>query len=302
MLTRQQEFARQMAVNYRAKGWNPIPSCIDQKKPMFKYAHLWEELAPAEWFTPEGWPETTNLQVMCGARWNLLVIDLDGAEAIERWHRRGPHAPTWVVTRAGGTSQHWWYRSPADWKGPIKKRVLWKGVGPHQAIELLGDRSLVVAPPSYHVSDAGSQYIFLDKRHSPAKMAGPAEAPGWLMRMPGITPERPVLPAPHIAVRRDPLPGGVLDRNAVLESVPDKVGLARRFNLRTVGSPRQSGWQECYAIGREDTKPSAAINIHSGVYVDKGTGLRLPFPDLIACLAGFADWREALQEIARYGR
>ena len=72
--------------------------------------------------------------------------------------------------------------------------------------------------------------------------------------------------------------------------------------------PNSSGWRECYAVGREDGKPSAAIAVASqngtlGMYTDLGTGEKLTFWDLAVRLqpARFRDWMAA-RLLCRAGR
>lgn len=299
-------FALEMARFYRRKGFNVLPSCEDAKKPMFRFAHLWETMAPDEWFTDEGFPDTCNLQCVCGAAWRLLAVDLDGAEARKVWDRwvaeRGCPR-TWMVHREGGDSFHLWFKSPRWWDGPIKKRVAWKEEGAkHSAIEVLGDRSLIVAPPSRHVK-TGGQYRFVSPQCSPARMGHPAEAPAWVMKLPAVVPERPKVE--FVAKRPSPgsriVPGREhLDRNEVLDAVADKVGLARSWGLRTVGRPSERGWQPCHAFDRPDTSPSAAIHVQTGCYVDRGgDGRTLAYPDLMAAMGHAHDWKDALERLAQ---
>jgi hypothetical protein len=71
----------------------------------------------------------------------------------------------------------------------------------------------------------------------------------------------------------------------------------RGLGLRIVGrAPAPSGWVTCRAMGRNDKRPSAAINIGQGKargrYKDHG-GDGLSFFDFAAKFGGFADWRAA---------
>jgi hypothetical protein len=77
----------------------------------------------------------------------------------------------------------------------------------------------------------------------------------------------------------------------------------RSWGLRTVGAPRSSGWLPCHAFDREDAKPSAAIHIESGYYVDSGSGLRLRLADLAVALRIYATPQDAITDLGdRYGR
>lgn len=298
-MTNDMKLALEMARFFRMRGWNPLPSCMEgpTKQPIFRYADLWNQVAPAEWFADEQWG-TTNLQIMTGRHWRLLVIDLDGAEARERWAGMGRSPRTWVVHRDGGESQHLWFRLPPNMPDRIPKGFIWRGPEPHTGIERLCDQSLAVAPPSFHVVHRESRYKFIDAAHSPERLPMPADCPTWILRLPLIN--AVAAPAPVQRPRHDPSgPSGPhLDRDAVLAGVRDKVGLAKRFGLRVTGRRTHAGWHECRAIGRDDNRPSAAIHESSGVYKDQGTNVRLPFLDLVAHLCGLPSWREALRVVA----
>jgi hypothetical protein len=71
----------------------------------------------------------------------------------------------------------------------------------------------------------------------------------------------------------------------------------------TAKPPSASGWKECHAIDREDSSPSAAVNVGRtsarGRYKDLGgDGLSLGFFDFAARFGGFSDWREARRHFA----
>jgi hypothetical protein len=60
--------------------------------------------------------------------------------------------------------------------------------------------------------------------------------------------------------------------------------------------PRSSGMIECYARGRDERKPSAAVNTNTGRYIDKGgNGESLSLFDFAAKYGGgrFKDWLDA---------
>lgn len=74
-----------------------------------------------------------------------------------------------------------------------------------------------------------------------------------------------------------------------------------RFSSREAN---RDGWRECHAFGREDAKPSAAINVASengtlGLYADRATGLKsIKFFELAARCGAFVDWRAAREHYA----
>lgn len=292
--------ARKWWTFYRLRGLNPLPSRTDAKRPMMRYTEYWDALAPDHLI--DRFP-TTNLQIMTGRRWRLLVIDLDGPEAIERWQAADVTPLTWI-THSGGGGRHLWFRLAPDHPRPLPKAVIWRGGGEHSAIERLCDRSLVMAPPSIHPR-TGERYRFLDRRHSPARLPLPAECPGWILRLrpepvPHKTPivrvDRPVsVPRPTLIESRP------LDRRRILDAIHDKIGLVQSWGVRF---DRDTGreWVPCHAVDREDANPSAAISRTSGSYVDLGSGLRLSLFDLGVHLGIYHDWREAASDLgARYG-
>lgn len=268
---------RRYADLYRMRGLNPLPSAPDGKKPLVRFAHLWETPAGPDLF---GRFTTTNVQVMTGRRWRLLVIDLDGPEARQRWAELGRCPRTWTVT-SGGNGLHLWFRLPEGYTRPLPKAFLWKGTGKHEAIERLCDQSLVMAPPSVHPV-TGQRYRFTSKRESPLGMPVPAMAPDWVLAL------RPVESTPKLhKPRRD-----VAD---LVGSIPHKIDHARSWGVRFTGRRRASGWWECHAFGREDRTPSAAVHEDAGVYVDSGLGTKLSFIDLGIACGAFTDFKDALR-------
>lgn len=258
---------------YRERGYQPLPSRMDEKRPMCKFADLWSACSLSD---PFDGCDTTNVQVICGRAWGLLVTDLDGLEARERFGRRSVPR-TWTVT-SGGDGRHLWFRVPRDGR-PLQKAVLWTGEGEHSAIERLCDQSLVIAPPSIHPR-TGRRYTWTSRAESPIGMTLPAPAPDWLLAW------RPVgckakLPRPI----RVNLPVG------------NVAALVRSWGVRIAGQPSAKGWLPVHAIDREDRHPSAAVHVESGVYVDQGSGLKLSLPDLAVHLGVYRDRGEALDAL-----
>jgi len=238
---------------------------------------------------------------MCGRFWRLLVIDLDGWEAIDRWRHMGRCPRTWV-SHSGGGGRHLWFRLPIV-DEPIGKAILWRGEGPHEAIERLCDQSLVMAPPSIHPA-TGERYRFLSKRESPLGMGLPADCPAWVFRL------RPVQITTHLrnhmgvrgnttntSPRAATETSGQFDRNQVLEAIPNKLDLVHSWGVRLTGRPNAKGWAPCHAIDREDIHPSAAVHEASGSYVDHGSGVKLSLFDLGASLGIYTDWKDAINQL-----
>lgn len=303
-LTPEERHALEAAHVLRSKGYNPIPSAIDRKQPLYKFAaeHGWDKPFPDSWFTEEAWEArpTTNLQVVCGRMpWRLLVIDLDGAEARYTFKQWGKLKTTWITHREDGDSWHVWLRLPLDYPRPLPKRFLWKGDGKHQAIERLCDQSLIVAPPSFHVVHRDSRYRFLTEwgvALPPRKLGLPADCPRWVLDLKPIEQEihKPEF-VPHMpkARARATSPDAFLDCDEILDRLPDKIAIAAEWGVRFTGHVSPSGWHECHAIDRPDNNPSAAIHPDRGIYTDKGSGTNLSFFKLAVATGNAIDFKDA---------
>ncbi len=290
---------------YALLGWNPLPSRSDRKGPAVAgYARYRDgEPIPREWL--EDWKQA-NVQVCLGVPWGLAVIDLDGFGLFtwRAWVRRHGCPDTWTVrTGSGGT--HFWFRLPSGISACPSRKVWGIPDGDHyrkhQFIELLGDKSLIIAPPSKHV-DTGKAYRFVDG-HGPRNLKRPAEIPQWVLDLPAIprleTPKRPS--PPLLAGSAIPLVGITTcssDRNATMEMLEpsDRMRIARAWGVRFTGYVCSKGWAECHAIGREDAHPSAGLNLQTGVYSEPFV-TSLSFLDVAVALGVARDWKEALHAI-----
>lgn len=319
------------ALRYRALGYNPIPARSDRKGPaVMDYGPYRDgRPVPTDWI--EGW-WTPNLQLATGCAWSLVVVDLDGAAAQAEWEdwvaRRHPDPAarpvTWTV-RTGGGGRHLYFTLP-DWLKCFPSRRLWgrwdpelRRWAPHQFIELLADRRLVIAPPSRHV-ETGKAYRF-EPGCSPEEIAAPAPAPEWLLWMPAVVEPtgRPAGSngsprwagfgeAAAAAYRRAVRP----DRSAVFRGAIDvsraidpqaKLDLVRSWGLRLIGGlGGDDDWVTCRAVDRPDVHPSASFNTTSGYYVDHANGARLSLFDLGVALGHYPDWRTAMDDLRqRFG-
>lgn len=104
-----------------------------------------------------------NIGIVCGkVSENLVVIDLDGAEAVRLWSERFSGAVgnnTFTVTTPGGGAHVYLYCEQL----PANRKVI-LGAN-HSAIEIRGEGLYVVAPPSIH-PDTGKPYQI--RVHKPA--------------------------------------------------------------------------------------------------------------------------------------
>lgn len=298
--------ASRWAEFYRFRGYQPLPSdprSVEDgggKRPLMRYAQWWEDFAPLDLF--DRFP-TTNLQVMTGRFWGLLVIDLDGPEAIERWPLLAPCCPRTWITHSGGGGRHLWF-SVAKEGPPMPKAVLWRvdptkpRVKGEPAIERLCDRSLVMAPPSFHPR-TGRRYQFL-AGSSPKQIARPANCPPWILGLKPIEAPRVESPSAVRVPRITPTTryGASVRTEDVLAAILDKTALAQSWGLRIASlKPNAAGWCPCHAIGREDGNPSASFSPSSGRYWEPGLRT-VNLLDLGVRLGVYADWKDARDDLA----
>lgn len=148
---------------YAARGWHVFPLAPRGKTPLTKNGLKDATSDPglvAAW-----WQEKpkANIGISCGAS-GLLVVDLDGEEAIRSWaelaasHRGHPRT---LVARTG-----------------LGYHLYFSGDGPSSAgriapkLDTRGRGGYVCAPPSVHSS--GAEYCWLDATREPVS------APVWL--------------------------------------------------------------------------------------------------------------------------
>jgi hypothetical protein len=283
---------------YRSHGYNPLPSRSDAKRPFVRYAEYWEKAYPAEEFDRF---EPTNIQVMCGVHWNLVVLDVDGPAAMDWLKRTRKYMPpTWTVSN-NDNGFHSWYRLPADWSGPLDSCVIYDGEGKHSEVARKADRSLIVAPPSHHV-ERKSRYQWHGERWNPANGRPPAVAPDWLLRFTPAKVERPVpvIASPHFNPIRYTGPGRYAWEE-VANAIPDKLSLAQYYGLRVPSRiPTNSDWIPVY---RDDTDrtPSATFNRVTGFTILRGGGgeQRLTFFQLLVYLGAFCSVRDAINSLGQ---
>lgn len=307
--------AKDAAARFRAMGYQPLPSDPrphsegGRKKPLCRFAEWWEAPAPDDLFERF---ETTNIQVMTGRYWGLAVLDLDGKEGVEHVRKHWVELPRTWVSRSGDHGEHHWFTVGRNWKEKRKCRLwgVWEpetrdGKGdwrPHVGVELLCDRSLVMAPPSIHPK-TGRKYVW-EYGCSPRDMDRPAMAPPWLWSYPEMKPPQPdrewqpaapLMPSPPRSERKR-----VPDWRRVVEAIPDKAALVRTWGLRFARNACESeGWVSVHDFNREDKNPSARFNIRTGQFWRPGEPpISLPwlgvamgvYRDVRECVAALADW------------
>lgn len=88
------------------------------------------------------WGILSNIGIVCGRVSNLVVVDLDGLEAVDEFEAAFPHLlDTLTVSTGSRRGKHYWYYAPI---GFSTETVRTKG------FEVRGDGCYVIAPPSVH--------------------------------------------------------------------------------------------------------------------------------------------------------
>jgi len=291
-----------------------LPSKDRRKGPALdSYACYWSEPVPDSIF--ERWA-SRNIQLIAGtqsgAPRKIVVVDCDGIEAKEVWDRlctmhKHETSGCWI-SRTGSGGYHFYF-SLSDTTAACQGGMLWGvwdtfgdgGKGKwvkHKELRILGDRDLVVAPPSRHV-DTGVRYVFL-RGASPTDIPWPATAPSWLLALPRLAAAPRCYPEPKpnqsTGPRLRPRGGGFMGREMVLSTIPDKLALAREWGLKTArDGPNEQGWVPCRVPGRPDARPSGSFNVCSGVIQDRATMETSSLFDLGVALGRFGTWQECMQ-------
>lgn len=291
------ERARLAAVAYREAGYNPLPSCPVERRPALKtYSDERDNGVHAFRLEPGKW-HAENVQLACGKRWDLVVIDLDGPRAREVWsawcHSLGWERTWCVGTPRGGL--HLWYS--CKHLPEMRKSILWKDGEKHSMIELLAESSLAIAPPSHRVIDGEVREYTLWKFGD-----RPAPLPRWVYSMTLARPAQqwtpPVPKLPPVA--REKIRERHYDLTEVQAAlVPEqRVELARSWGLRfACRGPNPKGWMRCHALDRVDSNPSASFDVNSGTYKDNRDGTVLPFFRLAEHLGAYRSWSEACDDV-----
>lgn len=282
---------------YWARGFNVFPSRRDRKGPNLDSYDATKPLDPEVYHKRA----TGNLQLSTGCKWGIIVIDLDGPLAMDKWAewcQGKPNPPTWTVQSDPARGTHLYYRPPAGVE-KIEGRRLWglwempaNKWAKRAAVELFGDGNLITAPPSIHPETA-RQYQFIEG-HSPRDLELP-EIPTWMLLLPKVDPPgRSMVPSGQ-NIRTPPKPpgsppGGRLNTDEVLALIPDKIALAGSWGLRIAsGKVNGSGFLKCYRAGTDEKNASAGISEETGRYWEDGEICSLF--DLGAKLGAFADWK-----------
>lgn len=70
------------------------------------------------------------------------------------------------------------------------------------------------------------------------------------------------------------------------------------FGIKFTGKTTSKGWAEAHAYGRDDSTPSAGVNLETGVYKDF-TGSTMNIFDFMVHAGKASDWQDAQQQLAK---
>lgn len=308
--------------HYRKIGLCPLPTRMDRKGPdLPSYSQFFKGYpVPEEVY--EKW-NSRNVQLITGTRTptrsRIIVVDIDGEGSGGVWFelcRRYGYEPSsdWVV-HTGGEGVHIYFSLHESVKSCPSGR-LWGEWDPaanggkgdwdkHREIRLLGDNSLVVAPPSTYVGviDTHKHPYRFDPEFSPSHSELPEIAPRWLLDLPRVNWNRPkqhipkfVSPQPQRADCNGKLHYPYRD---VLEAIGgDKLSLAQSWGLVVNNSsPNCNGWVSCYVPWRETpgrSRPSGSFNVETGCFMDMKTREPVWFFELSVRLGVFLDWKDSV--------
>lgn len=135
------------ALEYEQRGWSVIQLKTRDKAPRFDWQEFQSRRATPDEIK-QWWKEYPlgNIGIVCGQVSGIVVIDIDDIAKADK--RILTDMPTGYHVKTGGGNRHAYFKLPPDLHIP-SRRVL--------GVELKGEGSQVVAPPSIHPS--GELYV-----------------------------------------------------------------------------------------------------------------------------------------------
>ncbi|MGB9905207.1 MAG: bifunctional DNA primase/polymerase, partial [Desulfotomaculales bacterium] len=160
------------ALSYVSHNWSIIPLRPRDKRPILSSWSDYQsrqaiEEEIREWW--DRWPDA-NIGLVTGAVSGLIVLDLDGPEAVELTKRQG--VPPTVVASTG-KGWHVYFAHPGH---NVKNAASLGGV---KGLDVRADGGYVVAPPSVHPS--GRIYRWAKGRSPDDLLLAPC--PEWLLEL-----------------------------------------------------------------------------------------------------------------------
>jgi putative DNA primase/helicase len=194
--------ARGEAVEYRRRGWSPIPIKERSKEPnLLELQPYLSRKATKEELDAWRW---SGVGIVTGPVSGVLVLDVDGPEGEAELEKHGHPATPMVRTASGGL--HLYFKHPVQ--------HVRTGIRVAPGLDVKASGGYVVAPPSLGPNGRAYEWII-----SPQEEL--ADPPGWLMDL--LERERPKGSAPPVGER---IPPG--KRNDVLASL---AGTMRRRGM-----------------------------------------------------------------------
>jgi Bifunctional DNA primase/polymerase, N-terminal/Primase C terminal 1 (PriCT-1)/Helix-turn-helix domain len=173
------------ALNHAARGWRVVPlhvpvvggcscgksDCAQRgKHPRIRG---WQQRASSDARQIAGWWRTwpdTNVGLALGRESGVVVVDIDprngGDDTLHELEREHGELPRTPSVKSGGGGTHFYFRAP--------QLLLAPSLG--EGVDLLGERRLVVAPPSLHASGLGYEW---DVHPDEVELAA---VPDWMLR------------------------------------------------------------------------------------------------------------------------
>jgi putative DNA primase/helicase len=173
--------ARGEAVEYRRRGWSPIPIKERSKEPnLLELRPYLTRRATKEELDTWRW---TGVGIVTGGISGVLVLDVDGPEGEAELQKHGHPVTPIVRTARGGL--HLYFRHP--------EHHVRTGIRVASGLDVKASGGYVVAPPSMGPNGRAYEWIISPEE---AELADPPE---WLMSL--LERERPKGPAPKVEVR-----------------------------------------------------------------------------------------------------
>jgi putative DNA primase/helicase len=173
--------ARGEAVEYRRRGWSPIPIKERSKEPnLLELRPYLTRRATKEELDTWRW---TGVGIVTGGLSGVLVLDVDGPEGEAELQKHGHPVTPMVRTARGGL--HLYFRHP--------EHHVRTGIRVASGLDVKASGGYVVAPPSMGPNGRAYEWIISPEE---AELADPPE---WLLSL--LERERPKGPAPKVGVR-----------------------------------------------------------------------------------------------------
>jgi hypothetical protein len=235
----------QAALSYLARGFNVLPIRREDKRPCVPWKDLQARRASRD--DVRGWYRqypAAGVGIVCGRISGLVVVDGDpgNGAGLAALTTRLPVTP---VVETGGGGRHYYFCALTD--APVRKVP---GLVP--GVDLQGEASYVVAPPTIHPS--GNPYRWIPRR-------GLSDIP--LAPLPGIIRQL-------LALHATPMEGEGRRPSGAAGPVLDLPGMLGRL----VGVRRVAGGYVARCPAHDDREPSLSLG--------EGTDGRL----LLFCFAG----------------